>query len=99
VSVWSSGYPKLAEDVPDVLLDGPFSRPRASAIAALEGPAAISSTTSRSRAVRLGDGCRLDGGVHEDLPLRIHANAARISCANSSGSSQAAKCPALAASL
>src|SRR5262245_49692638 len=44
-------------------------------------------------------GARLDGATHEELPSRTEANAARISCAKISGSSQAAKWPPFEASL
>src|ERR687884_529939 len=44
-------------------------------------------------------GRALVGGTHDDLPSRSGLKAARISSANSSGSSQAAKCPPLSTSL
>jgi hypothetical protein len=43
--------PELAEDVPDVLLDGPLGTTRIPAIAALERPSAIRASPSRSLAV------------------------------------------------
>ena len=42
---------ELAEDVPDVLLDGPLGTTRIPAIAALERPSAIRASPSRSLAV------------------------------------------------
>ena len=50
-----------------------------------------------------GEGANLGGGLggaaHHDPAFRSDRNAARISSANSCGSSQAAKCPPLSASL
>ena len=64
--------PELAEDVPDVLLDGPLGTTRIPAIAALERPSAIRASTSRSLAVSV-----------PSLPVR---RLAPMSCVTTSGS-------------
>jgi hypothetical protein len=64
--------PELAEDVPDVLLDGPLGTTRIPAIAALERPSAIRASPSRSLAVSV-----------PSLPVR---RLAPMSCVTTSGS-------------
>lgn len=63
---------ELAEDVPDVLVDGPLGTTRIPAIAALEQPSAIRARTSRSLAVSV-----------PNLPVR---RLAPMSCVTTSGS-------------
>ena len=63
---------ELAEDVPDVLLDGPLGTTRIPAIAALERPSAIRASPSRSLAVSV-----------PSLPVR---RLAPMSCVTTSGS-------------
>lgn len=66
------GQAELAEDVPDVLLDGPLGTTRIPAIAALERPSAIRASPSRSLAVSV-----------PSLPVR---RLAPMSCVTTSGS-------------
>ena len=56
---------ELAEDVPDVLLDGPLGTTRIPAIAALERPSAIRASTSRSLAVSVPSLPGAAAGAHE----------------------------------
>ena len=64
--------PELAEDVPDVLLDGPLGTTRIPPIAALERPSAIRASPSRSLAVSV-----------PSLPVR---RLAPMSCVTTPGS-------------